>query len=85
MCRVLHKAAIELRDHWLAKVRHGNITVIKVDVPLIEDVMEARNASDRNQKDNRLPRDIVLCDDDDSKDDEGTGSLHWVPYVHFGV
>jgi hypothetical protein len=38
---------------------------------------------DKDQWNDRLSRDVVLCDDDD--DDENTGSLHWVPYVHFGV
>jgi hypothetical protein len=27
-----------------------------------------------------MPKDVVLYDDD-----EGMGSLSWVPYVHFGV
>ena len=40
-----------------------------------------RTASDGDQRDDRLSRDVVLCDDDD----EEIGSFHWVPYVHFGV
>jgi tetratricopeptide (TPR) repeat protein len=31
-------------------------------------------------RDSRLPRDVVLCDDEDD-----IQSLPWVPYVHFGV
>jgi CHAT domain-containing protein len=85
VCRGLHNATRELRDRWLnmpAKARRGNKSVIRVDAPLVEDETEAGNASGGNQRDNRLPRDIVPCDGDY---DEGTESLHWVPYVHFGV
>jgi len=85
VCRGLHKAIRTLRDCWLnmpAEARRGSRSVRGLVVPLVEDETEARSASDGDQRDVRLPRDVTLCDYDDS---EGTGPLHWVPYVHFGV
>jgi hypothetical protein len=81
VCLGLYKATRELRDRWLSsteKTRRGR-SVRKVDMSLAEDETGGRSASDGDQKDDRLPRDVILCDDDE------TGLLHWVPYVHFGV
>jgi CHAT domain-containing protein len=78
----LHKAARELRDRWLsmpvkaererefAREEHASVGVYEVG---------AHGANDGDQRDARLPRDIVSCDDDDKE----VGL--WVPYVHFGV
>jgi tetratricopeptide (TPR) repeat protein len=86
VCRGLHNATRELRDRWLnmpAKARRGSKSVRTVDVPFVGDEVEAQSTSVGDQRDDSLPRDVVLCDD---SDDEGwTGSLHWVPYIHFGV
>lgn len=46
------------------------------------------NAKDKDQRDERLPRDASMSDED--KGDENPRLLHriplcWVPYVHFGV
>jgi tetratricopeptide (TPR) repeat protein len=80
VCRGLHKATRELRDRWISmttNARHVSKSVRKASVPQTGD----RTASDGDQRDDRLSRDVVLCDDDD----EEIGSFHWVPYVHFGV
>ena len=78
----LHKAARELRDSRLSvpvtaepgrKVGGEGVTHLGVDKE------DADCANDRDQRDIRLPRDIVSCDDDDRE----VGL--WVPYVHFGV
>jgi hypothetical protein len=86
VCRGLHNTTRELRDRWLnmpAKARRGSKLVRTVDVPFVEDEVEAQSTSVGDQRDDRLPRDVILCDD---SDDEGwTRSLHWVPYIHFGV
>lgn len=49
------------------------------DASLGVDEVGADCANDGDQRDARLPRDIVSCDDDDKE----VGL--WVPYVHFGV
>jgi hypothetical protein len=87
VCQGLHNATRELRDQWRnmrVKGRRGSRSVRKVDVTLVEDKTEAWSASDGGQRDDR---DVILCGDDDDDDDNesGSGSLHWVPYVHFGV
>jgi tetratricopeptide (TPR) repeat protein/CHAT domain-containing protein len=82
VCLGLHNATISLRDRWLsmsAKARHEGRLVRNIDVPLTEDETSASSA---DQRDDRLPRDVVLCDDDA---DVGKAPFHWVPYVHFGV
>jgi hypothetical protein len=87
----LHNATRELRDHWLnmpVNARCLRRSVGKADAHLVEDQIEAQSRSDRDERDDTLPRDIILCDDDGSDDDNTTGgtkSLPWVPYVHFGV
>ena len=82
VCRGLHKAARDLRGHWLSmpgNATHGSKSVKKEDASLRVNELGTHRANDGDQKDTRLPRDIVLRDDDD----EGVGT--WVPYVHFGV
>ncbi|KAF9772715.1 hypothetical protein IL306_009564 [Fusarium sp. DS 682] len=76
VCRGLHNATRQLRDRWL------NIpinSVARVEFPLVEDETCGGSASDGDPRHDRLPRDIIMCDDDETR------PLHWVPYVHFGV
>ncbi|KAF2823976.1 hypothetical protein CC86DRAFT_457554 [Ophiobolus disseminans] len=40
----------------------------------------AKAAERGRTRDHRLPRDALVCEEDDNE-----GSLSWVPYVHFGV
>jgi tetratricopeptide (TPR) repeat protein len=86
VCRGLHNATRELRDRWLntlATARRGSKPVRNIDVPFVEDKTEPLSARNADQRDDRLPRDVVMYD---YSDDEGqVGSLHWVPYIHFGV
>ena len=80
----LHKASRKLRERWLsrpARDRSGSRPVNEVGILLAKDEATARSTSHGDQVDGRLPRDAILCDGYD----EGTGPLHWVPYVHFGV
>jgi tetratricopeptide (TPR) repeat protein len=81
VCRGLHNATRELRDRWLnmpIKARRGR-SARKADISLAEDETDGRSARDGDQRDDRLPRNVVPCDDDETR------PLHWVPYVHFGV
>ena len=85
VCRGLHNASKELRDRWInmpVKARRGSRLVIMVDETLMDET-GAKRISDGDQRHDKPPRDVKSCDDD--VEDEGTGSLHWVPYVHFGV
>jgi TPR repeat protein len=78
----LHNAARELRDRWLSmpgKAKRGSKLAREEDASLGVDEVGADCANDGDQRDARLPRDIVSCDDDDKE----VGL--WVPYVHFGV
>ncbi|KAM6514012.1 hypothetical protein FALCPG4_015195 [Fusarium falciforme] len=82
VCRGLHNAARELRERWLgesAMSSHGRKSAEGVGIPSVNDEMGAIDTSDGDERDNLLPRDVVLCDN------EGTPPLPWVPYVHFGV
>jgi CHAT domain-containing protein len=82
VCRGLHKAARELRDRWLSmpvKAKRGSKLGREKDASLGVDEVGARSANGGDQRDDRLPRDIVSCDDDDKE------MGLWVPYVHFGV
>jgi hypothetical protein len=82
VCWGLHKAARELRDRWLSmsvKAIRGTKLAREEDVGLGANDVGARSANDGDQRDDRVPRDIFSCDDDDK--DAGS----WVPYVHFGV
>ncbi len=78
VCRGLHNATRELRDRWLrarTKARGGR-SVREVNVSSGEREAGSRNASNEDQRGDRLAE---WCDE------EETSSLHWVPYVHFGV
>jgi hypothetical protein len=82
VCWGLHKAARELRDRWLSmpvKTICGSKLAGEEDAGFGANEVGARSANNGDQRDDRLPRDIVSCDDDDKE----TGL--WVPYVHFGV
>jgi len=93
VCWGLHTAARKLRDRWLSmpvKAERGSKLTRDEDASLGVGGVGAR-ANNGDQRDARLPRDIVSCDDNDKKrdivscddDDKETGL--WVPYVHFGV
>ncbi|KAE8442781.1 hypothetical protein EG329_002869 [Mollisiaceae sp. DMI_Dod_QoI] len=78
----LHKAARELRDRWLSmpvKAERGSKLAREEDTSLGVDEVGARSVNNGDQRETRLLRDIVSCDDDDKE----VGL--WVPYVHFGV
>jgi tetratricopeptide (TPR) repeat protein len=80
VCRGLHKATRELRDRWISmttNARHMGKFVREASVLQID----CRTAVDGDQKGHNLLRDADLCENDD----ENTGSLYWVPYVHFGA
>jgi hypothetical protein len=82
VCWGLHKAARELRDRWLrmsVNTKRGSKLAKEEDASLRVDGWGARTANNGDQRDARLPRDIVSCDDDDQE------AGLWVPYVHFGV
>jgi CHAT domain-containing protein len=70
VCLGLHNAIRKLRNDWVfAKgSRRG-----------LNNQSGARDAGYGDQRDDRLPRDGVICEDDEE------GSLSWVPYIHFGV
>ncbi|KAH7210848.1 CHAT domain-containing protein [Fusarium redolens] len=72
VCQGLHNATRQLRDRWL------NMP-IKSGFPFAEDETCSGSASNGDRRHDRLPRDIIACDDDETR------PLHWVPYVHFGV
>jgi len=83
VCRGLHKAVRELRQRWIDEplmASRETRSARKVDIRLADSGAWPRITSDRDQRDGRLPRDVVLCDDD-----EETQPFPWVPYVHFGV
>jgi hypothetical protein len=78
----LHKAARELRDPWrstLVKAERGRKLARGEDASLGVDKADGRCTTDRDHRDDRLPRDIISCDEDDKE------AGLWVPYVHFGV
>jgi hypothetical protein len=70
VCRSLHNAIRKLRDNWLG---------VKGSKRRLTDHLGARDVSHGDQRDDRLPRDGSISEEDDE------GSLSWVPYVHFGV
>jgi CHAT domain-containing protein len=82
VCRGLHKATRELRDRWVrlsATARNRVKPAKNFDVRQVNDKMAAMSVNDKDQRDAKLLEDVVLCDENK------TGQLHWVPYVHFGV
>lgn len=77
VCQRLHIAVGNLRDRWL------NTPGIIREVPVVptisaKDGTSTQSVSDGDQREIRLLRDGNLC-----SEKEGTGPLHWVPYVHF--
>ncbi|KAF4976576.1 hypothetical protein FZEAL_6776 [Fusarium zealandicum] len=86
VCRGLHAASRVLRDSWLKarlQVRRESKSTQKIGkIAASENEGFAPGTSRGDREDGALPRDIVSCDD---SDDDGMESLHWVPYVHFGV
>ena len=81
--RGLHNATMELRNQWLsvsAAARNGRKSFKEINTSLTEDKAATRSKSERDD-DSRLPRDADISSDEE----EETGSLLWVPYVHFGV
>jgi tetratricopeptide (TPR) repeat protein len=82
VCRGLHKAIRNLRDQWIRlseRTRNGDKSGKNSDTRPADDKVVAMSVNDGDQRDARVPRDAVLCDDDDE------AVLNWVPYVHFGV
>ncbi|KAK2731046.1 hypothetical protein FQN57_003707 [Myotisia sp. PD_48] len=82
VCRGLHHATRKLREDWLnvtSQARYG--------VNSARDGYATSDLSNECPRNDRLPRDVVLCDDDSDREDEikRKGPLLWVPYVHFGV
>ncbi|KAN0099442.1 CHAT domain containing protein [Hyaloscypha variabilis] len=78
----LHKAARELRDRRLSMpvtAERGRKSGGEGLTSLGIDKVDADFANNGDQRDVRLPRDIVSWDNDN----RGVGL--WVPYVHFGV
>ena len=86
VCRGLHSATGKLRDRWLDMLiepKRERKPVKQTDEPLMT---TAQNINTKNRKDERLPRDASMIDEDD----EESGALHsvplhWVLYVHFSV
>lgn len=79
VCQGLHTATRQLRDRWLNL--KANIRPVKMlDNLKTENMKGARDAGLRDWRDDRLPRDVVICDEG-----EGSGAMYWVPYVHFGA
>ncbi|KAF4630752.1 hypothetical protein G7Y89_g7384 [Cudoniella acicularis] len=80
VCLGLHKATRELRERWVnapENERQGSISVRKAGMPQAEDEKGTRSTLSEDQRDVRLPRDVVPCDDKEIG--------QWVPYIHFGV
>lgn len=72
VCWGLHNATRELRDQWLrkrARLSDGSRLGKR-----------SAAAAGMDDTDDRFPRDAIVCGDD-----EGAGSLNWVPYVHYRV
>lgn len=64
----LHKAAKVLRDRWLTEQPMARPEDTSVG-----------NAIEVETRDERLPRDVILCDGDI------TSPPYWIPYIHVGV
>ncbi|KAK3370360.1 CHAT domain-containing protein [Podospora didyma] len=86
VCRGLHNATRQLRRRWLdtttmpirAAGRGNNSSATR---NMAEEETHGTSGSDEgDRKRRRLLRDVFACDDD-----EKSGPLLWVPYVHFGV
>ena len=62
--------ARELHDRWLSmpvKAKHGSKLAREKDASLGVDEVGARSTNWGDQRDNRLPRDIVSYDNDDKE------------------
>ncbi|KAH7159520.1 CHAT domain-containing protein [Dactylonectria estremocensis] len=82
VCWGLHKATRELRSRWMENtgtVRRRSRRVRKMRIIMGQTKTGAPHG---RQRDVRLPRDVILCDDNG---EEAMTSPPWVPYVHFGV
>lgn len=85
VCRGLHKATRTLRDRWLnlrTSSRNASRSITARKVLSAADTTGTADTSSSDSGVDKLPRDVVLCDDEERG---RTGLLHWVPYVHFGV
>lgn len=80
VCQGLHAACRELRDQWLATRTDAVDARMMMESLSTEDGADVQGSSERHSGEARIPRDFILCDDLD-----GATTLHWVPYVHFGV
>lgn len=82
VCEGLHKATREARDRWLSMpvgAERGSRLARKDDASLGVNDVNTRRGNDGVQRNARLRRDVVSCDEDDKE------AGLWVPYVHFGV
>ncbi|KAF7506157.1 hypothetical protein GJ744_012221 [Endocarpon pusillum] len=83
VCWGLHKAVRKLRDRWLIgipeQIKRGSKLASEENTSLEVDEVVARGANTDDQRDARMLRDVVPCDDDDQE------TPLWIPYVHFGV
>ncbi|KAI0487473.1 hypothetical protein F4859DRAFT_501872 [Xylaria cf. heliscus] len=85
VCQGLHNATRELRDRWLITIAtfRGSSSVKRRRMRLSVGKM-AGSTTIQDQGGPSRRRKGVLCDSDDEVD-VYTGTMHWVPYVHFGV
>ena len=87
VCLSLHIATRQARERWLntsAPARWVAGSDEESDKFLADVEAKACGTGQQARRhDDRLPRDIVSCDEDD--EEEPTTSPLWVPYVHFGV
>lgn len=94
VCFGLHQASRELRDrHWESRTRRsvlvaGEASQIQTEADDVTGcVLKAHQAT------GKYLREGELCDDDDGDHEDDAfgashsylGTMHWVPYVHFGV
>ena len=88
--RGLHMATRELRDQCIRlspMTQSKGKQVGNFDMKGVDDKIGALSVNDGDHKDVKLPRDAVICDDEDNEDGDAinTRLSHWVPYVHFGA
>ncbi|KAH7147517.1 CHAT domain-containing protein [Fusarium sp. MPI-SDFR-AT-0072] len=75
VCRGVHVATEAGRDQWLDETYAEKA------------INPAENGSRKEKREVNFERDIISLDEDDGQSipGAGNGSLHWVPYVHFGA
>ncbi|KAH6894633.1 CHAT domain-containing protein [Thelonectria olida] len=78
VCRGLHNATRELRGRWLSAQAANDRSVRLVNA---KEKTGAESESTGDARNDRLPRKVIVYEEEE----ERTESLHWVPYVHFGV